>query len=86
VPYRLEPRVAAILAYDRHFAGLGDNRVLADPDWALFGLETADVLAELRRMALKGVVIVQSAGGATSVGWQYKSIGELSDAIAQGQL
>ncbi len=86
LPYRLEPRVATILAYDLHFTGMGDNRVIADTDWALFGLDPADVLAELKRMALKGVVIVQAAGGATHVGWQYKTMGELSNAIAQGQL
>jgi hypothetical protein len=83
IPYRVEPRVVAILAYDLHFAGVGDNRVIAHPDWALFGLDPADVLLELKRMALRGLVIVQAAGGATQIGWQYKTMGEMIDAVAQ---
>jgi hypothetical protein len=84
--YRIEPRVVAILAHDLHFAGLGDNRLLADPDWALFGLEPNDVLSELKRLALKGAIIVQTAGGVTHIGWQYKTIGEVINAIAHGAL
>lgn len=84
LPYRLEARVAALLAYDLHFAGLGDNRLLADEDWALFGLDTTDALGELRRLALRGLVIVQSAGNVTRIGWQYKTMDEVTDAIAQG--
>jgi hypothetical protein len=84
--YRIEPQVVAILAHDLHFAGLGDNRLLADPDWALFGLEPNDVLSELKRLALKGAIIVQTAGGVTHIGWQYKTIDEVIDAIAHGAL
>lgn len=47
LPFHIEPRVAAILAYDLHFAELGDNRVIAHADWQLFGMEREDVLAEL---------------------------------------
>jgi Putative inner membrane protein (DUF1819) len=86
LPYRLEPRVATILAYDLHFAGLGDNSLIAHADWALFGLDAADVLAELKRMALNGLVIVQTAGSVIRVGWHYKTIGEVIDAVAQGTL
>ena len=38
VPYRIEPRVAAFLAHDLHFSGLGDNAVASHRDWQLFGL------------------------------------------------
>jgi hypothetical protein len=86
LPYHLEPRVATMLAYDLHFAGLGDNRIVVDEDWTLFGLEPADVLSELKRIALKGLVIVQTAGGAIRIGWQYKTIGEMIDGVAQGAL
>ncbi len=84
--YRIEPHVVAILAHDLHFAGLGDNRLLGDPDWALFGLDPSDVLHELKRLALKGALIVQTAGGVTHIGWQYKAIDEVIDAIAHGTL
>ena len=86
LPYRIESRTVAILAHDLHFAGLGDNRLLSDADWALFGLEPSDVLNELKRLALKGAIIVQTAGGVTHIGWQYKTIDEVINAIANGAL
>jgi len=86
LPYRLEPRVGAILAYERHFAGLGDNQLIADPDWALFGLAPADVLAELKQQALKGQLIVQTAASFAQISWSYKTMEEVRDAVAQGNL
>lgn len=83
VPFRIESRVAALLAYDLHFAGLGDNTLLADADWALFGMDTSDALGELRRLSLRGLMIVQAAGNVTRIGWQYKTIDEVTDAVAQ---
>ena len=84
--YRIEPRVAAILAYDLHFAGHGDNAILAHPDWGLFGLERIDVLAEMKQLALRGLLIVQSAGGVTKMSWQRNSMEELVDALAPNEL
>lgn len=81
--YRIEWRIAAILAYDLHFAGHGDNRVVGDAQWALFGLETPDTLDELKRLSLKGLVVVQHAGGTTRIGWPHKTMEELADALAQ---
>ncbi len=83
LPYRIEPTVVTILAYDLHFAGHGDNSVLNHSDWALFGLEPHDVLDELKRLALRSRLIVQTAGGAVRIGWQYKSMEELLDVLAQ---
>jgi hypothetical protein len=83
LPFRAERRVMIVLAYDLHFAGLGDNRVLADADWSLFGLGRDDVLAELKRLSLKGLFIIQTAGRVTRIGWQCKTEEELADVIAQ---
>ena len=84
LPYRIEPDVSAILAYDLHFRGHGDNAVLSHPDWALFGMERDDVLDEMKRLALKGLLIVQSAGGVTRISWPHKTMEELADVLAQG--
>lgn len=81
LPFRIEPNVAAFLAYDLHFAGLGDNRLLNHEDWALFGMDVNDVLEELKRLALRGLLIVQSAAGAVRIGWTYKSMEGLVDAL-----
>jgi len=82
--YRIESRVATVLAYDLHYKGLGDNAVLSHPDWALFGMERDDVLDEMKRLALKGLLIVQSAGGVTRISWPHKTMEELADVLAHG--
>lgn len=81
--FRITPPVASILAHDLHFAGLGDNAVVRSEDWALFGLETDDVVGELKRLSLRGEMIVQSAGSVTHVSWKYKSMEDLANGIAQ---
>jgi Putative inner membrane protein (DUF1819) len=83
LPFRLESRVAAYLAYDLYCAGLGDNSVIGHEDWALFGLDRNDVRDEFKRLSLQGYLIVQSAGEVTRISWHYTSMEELTDVIAQ---
>ena len=83
LPFRVETRVAAYLAYDLHVAGLGDNSVIGHDDWALFGLERNDVRDEFKRLSLQGYVIVQSAGEVTRISWHYTSLEALIDVITQ---
>jgi hypothetical protein len=83
LPFQLESRVAAYLAHDLHFAGLGDNSVISHEDWTLFGLDKNDVRDEMKRLSLKGYVIIQTAGRATRIGWHTKGMKELTDIIAQ---
>jgi len=82
--FRIEPTVAAILAYDLHFGGQADNQVVHHKDWMLFGMEPVDVLDELKRLSLRGYFIVQAAAGVAHIGWQYKTEEELAHAIARG--
>jgi hypothetical protein len=84
LPFRIESRVAIFLAYNLHFSGHGDNSVLSDPDWTLFGMDRNDVLNELKRLALKGWFIIQSAGDVTRIGWQFQNMEELTDAFIKG--
>ncbi|NYT45620.1 DUF1819 family protein [Alcaligenaceae bacterium] len=81
--YRILPRVAAYLAYELKFSGLGDNQIVASPDWELFGLEHADVREQLKRLSLQGLLIFQAASDVVHIGWTYKSMEELIDVIAQ---
>ena len=83
LPFQLESKVAAYLAHDLHFAGLGDNSVISHEDWALFGLDRSDVRNELKRLSLKGYVIIQSAGDVTRIGWHYNCMEAFTDVIAQ---
>ena len=82
-PSRLESKDAAYLAYDLHFSSLGDNSVIGHADWALFGLTRTDVRDELKRLSLKGYIIMQAAGDVSRIGWHYKNMEELTDVIAQ---
>lgn len=86
LPFRPQSQVVAILAYDLHFAGYGDNQVVHAPEWALFGLEATDVLNELKQLTLKGFLIVQAAGGVVRISWLYKTMEELAHVLIDGEL
>ena len=83
MPFRIQQKTIAFLAYDLHFAGFGDNAVISHPDWELFGLQKENLREEMKRLSLKGFFIVQSAGDVISIGWNYKSWEELIDGITQ---
>ncbi|TCU21808.1 putative inner membrane protein DUF1819 [Rhizobium azibense] len=82
LPYRVAPTAAGYLAYELHLAGLGDNAVLAHEDWQLFGMGREDVLDELKRLSLKGLLIVQAAGDVVRIGWKYQTMEALCDVIS----
>lgn len=84
LPFQIEARVLAILAYDFHFEGLGDNSVLNHSDWKLFGMERDDVLNEFKRHARKSWFIVQAAGDIVRIGWQAKNKEDLLNVIVDG--
>jgi hypothetical protein len=81
--YRILPNVAAYLAYDLHFSGLGDNAVAAHEDWGLYGLGRDEVLVELKRLSLKGLLIIQAAGEVVRIDWKYQDMEAVCDVIAQ---
>jgi hypothetical protein len=83
LPFQIYPKVLIYLSYDLHFSGMGDNAMLNHPDWALFGLERADVLSELKKQALKGWFIIQSAGNAARFGWQHESMEAVLDVFTR---
>lgn len=84
LPFRIEPKVAAFLAYDLHFQDIGDNGIIAHKEWQMFGLQQEDVRDELKRLSKKGYFIIQSAGDVIHIGWQYKTWEELLNAITTG--
>lgn len=81
LPFRISPVVAAYLAYELHLAGVGDNALLTHEDWQLYGLERDDVLDELKRLSLKGLLIVQAAGDVIRISWKYQNMEALLDVI-----
>lgn len=83
VPFRIAPSVAAYLAYDLHFSGVSDLSLLAHVDWQLFGMAREDVLEELKRLSLRGLLIVQAAGDVVRISWKHQTMEALCDALTK---
>jgi hypothetical protein len=83
VPFRISPSVAAYLAYELHFAGVGDNALLSHEDWQVFGLARDDVLEEIKRLSLQGLLIVQAASDVVRISWKHPHMEALCDVLAQ---
>ena len=81
-PPRMSAKVAVFMAYELHFAGLGDNSVINHPDWQLFGLSPQDVKEEFKSFALNRHLIMQSAGHVVQISWTYKSMEDVINVIA----
>jgi hypothetical protein len=83
LPARLEWRTAVALVYDLHFSGIGDNMIVSDIAWTLFGMNREDVITELKRLSLKCFFIIQTVGDVIRIGWQCKNIEELAHALVE---
>ena len=83
LPFRISPVVAAYLAYELHFSCVGDNALLTHEDWQLFGLAREDVLEEIKRLSLKGLLIVQAAGDVIRISWKQQDMEALCDVLTQ---
>ncbi len=83
LPFRISPVVAAYLAYELHFSCVGDNALLTHEDWQLFGLAREDVLEEIKRLSLKGFLIVQAAGDVIRISWKQQDMEALCDVLTQ---
>lgn len=83
LPFRIAFPVVAYLAYDLHFAGVGDNALLGHEDWMLFGLDRQAVLGELKQLSLKGLLIVQAAGDVVRISWKHQTMESLLDVLTQ---
>ncbi|NCC41650.1 MAG: DUF1819 family protein [Gammaproteobacteria bacterium] len=83
LPFRISPSVAAYVAHELHFSGVGDNALLTHEDWQLFGLAREDVLDEIKRLSLKGLLIVQAAGEVIRISWKQPDMEALCDVLTQ---
>lgn len=83
MPFHISPAVAAYLAYELHFSGVSDNALLVHEDWQLFGLAREDVLGEIRRLSLNGLLIVQAAGDVVRISWKQHDMEAVCDVLTQ---
>ncbi|MCP1913380.1 hypothetical protein J2R96_005860 [Bradyrhizobium elkanii] len=84
LPLRISNLASAYLAHELHFAGIGDNALLTNTDWQLFGLAREDVLEELKKLSLRGYLIVQAAGDVIRISWKQPSMEALCDVLTKG--
>lgn len=81
LPFRVDSRTTAILAYAMHFVGLGDLAVINDESWSWFGCDQREVLSELQRWARKNLFVIQSGAELVRIDWTCKSMQEVIDGI-----
>jgi len=81
--FAMRSRTALYLAHDLHFSGVTDQALPQHPDWRLYGLETPEVLKQLRSLAHNGHFIIQAAADLVQIAWKYPSMEECVRAIAQ---
>mgnify|MGYP000539583552 CR=1 FL=1 len=81
--FRIESEMAAFLAYELHFSGIGDNSVISDSDWEIYGLKEMDVKELFKQMALQGHLIFQSTAKAVKISWKYEEMDELLNVITE---
>ncbi len=86
LPFPPKRSTVLYLAYDLHFQGIPDGQILEHPDWGLFGLESRDVLAELRRTSSAGQIIIQHSGEILQIAWKHKTMHAFLDELAQGHI
>lgn len=80
--FAIRREAALYLAYDLHFAGLSDMRIVEHRDWGLFGLEPQEVIGQLRNLSHDGHLLVQSSGELVQISWTYKSMPDCLHALA----
>ena len=56
---------------------------MAHDDWQLFGLERDDVLEEIKRLSLKGLLVIQAAGDVVRISWNQPNMEALCDVLSK---
>lgn len=81
LPFRIDARTTAVLAYERHFTGLSDVAMINDESWAWFGCDQREVLSELQRWARRNLLLVQSGADLVKIDWTCKTMREVIHGI-----
>lgn len=84
LPFRISQAASAYLAHELHYSGVADNSLLVHEDWQLFGLARDDVLDEIKRHSLKGLLILQTAGDSVRISWKQPDMEALCDVLTKG--
>lgn len=81
LPYRLSDLGLAFVAHALHFDGEPDSLLVEHHDWALFGLDRAQVLDRLELLSPAAGLLIQRAGSVVHLNWQHTSMEALIHAL-----
>lgn len=81
--FAIRPTVVNLLVHDLHFSGLSDFALTRHQDWRLFGLETHEVINQLKNLAHDGHLIIQATPELVHITWKYKTMEDCARAIAK---
>lgn len=81
LPFFMKDITAEYLAHDLHFSGLGDNSLLASPDWETFGYSNFETVSHLERLSFQGAFIFQHSGEMVNIEWNYLTFEEFINGI-----
>ena len=82
-----EPTGVAVgwLAYDLHFCGLSDARVVDHPDWQMLTFERERVRDRMSWLSRPGVWEFQAAGSVVQITWACTTMKEAVDVLARNE-
>jgi hypothetical protein len=83
LPLHITPLITAYVAYELHLRGASNSSLPECKEWSWLGLDSDEVLARLKEVAVRGWIIVQSVAGLTDISWKFKSMEELCDAVSR---
>ena len=86
LPFEPTGLAVAWLAYDLHFDGLSDSRVMSHADWALWNLSDARRRTRVAGLAQPGLWEFQAAGTIVQFTWACSTMEEALDVFARHEL
>jgi hypothetical protein len=86
LPFEPTGLAVAWLAYDLHFAGCSDSRVMHHPDWQIWRLQEGRVRNRMAGLSGPGLWEFQAAGTVVQVTWESETIEENLHVLARNEL
>lgn len=85
-PFQPTGLAVAWLAYDLHFQGCSDSRVVSHEDWKVWTLDEARVRARMSWLARADLWELQAAGSVVQITWACARMEEVLDVLARSEL
>lgn len=80
--FRPHPLAIAYLAFELHFSGITDARLVEHPDWRIWLMDNATLRDALDDLSRHGLWIFQAAGAVVRITWNLTSMEEAVNVLA----